>query len=44
MKYKCKKCDHEWLSHLVNPKPKECPNCKFRAWDKEKKNGNAKSE
>lgn len=29
----CLKCGHSWLSRVEQPK--ECPNCKSRAWDKD---------
>jgi len=31
---KCKKCGHEWLPRVK--KPKECPECKSRSWNKNK--------
>jgi len=33
-KCKCKKCGYEWESRVK--KPKACPECKTRTWDKEK--------
>ena len=36
MKYKCKKCEHEWLPR-IEEKPKQCPRCKSYNWDKEVK-------
>ena len=35
MKQKCSKCSYEWESR-VN-KPKECPECKSRNWNDERK-------
>ena len=31
-KNKCKKCKHEWIGRVENPK--ECPECKRRDWNK----------
>jgi DNA-directed RNA polymerase subunit RPC12/RpoP len=33
--YKCKKCGHEWVPRIS--KPKACPRCNSRTWEKEKK-------
>ncbi len=34
---KCKRCGHEWIPRSIN-KPKACPGCNSRVWEKEKKN------
>ena len=34
-KCKCKKCKHEWIPRVENPK--ECPECKSREWNEEDK-------
>ncbi len=34
-KNKCVKCGYEWISRLET-KPKECPDCKSRYWEKKK--------
>ena len=33
MKLKCKICKYEWVPR-IETKPKECPDCKSRNWDK----------
>ena len=33
----CKKCGYSWISRIEQPK--ECPNCKNRNWEVEKKKG-----
>ena len=35
-RFKCLRCGHTWLPRILT-KPKACPNCKSRAWDKAKK-------
>jgi len=32
---KCLKCSHKWIPRVA--KPVECPKCKRRDWNKEKK-------
>lgn len=42
-KFKCKRCDHTWVSRLEKDKPLSCPSCKSYEWDKklnQKKNTN----
>lgn len=34
-KNKCIKCGYEWEQRL-DTKPKECPDCKSRNWDRKK--------
>lgn len=36
MEYRCFKCNHKWKGRKKT-KPQECPNCKNRNWEKEKK-------
>lgn len=31
---KCERCEHEWVPHNIEQKPKVCPNCKSPYWDK----------
>lgn len=31
---KCSKCNYKWLSRVA--KPKSCPQCKTRIWDRKK--------
>jgi len=34
---KCKRCGYKWIPRTE--KPKRCPNCSSRVWDKEDKKG-----
>jgi predicted Zn-ribbon and HTH transcriptional regulator len=36
----CKRCGHEWVSRVENPR--QCPKCKSYDWNEDKKNRRAK--
>jgi predicted Zn-ribbon and HTH transcriptional regulator len=36
--YRCERCEHEWVPHQSNSKPRTCPHCKSAYWDTPRKN------
>jgi hypothetical protein len=39
---KCLKCDHVWWAHVISPN--QCPKCKSRRWNRDKKSPGRKPE
>ncbi len=35
--FKCERCNHEWVPHNIEKKPKVCPKCKSPYWDTPRK-------
>lgn len=32
-KYRCERCDHEWIPREFKKRPRVCPKCKSPYWD-----------
>ena len=42
--FECKRCSHTWYPRQFDRKPRMCPNCKTRLWDKAPKHPAANPE